>query len=366
MDTQDILVVGAGLFGSVFSRVLTDYGHKVKVIDVREHIGGNIYTKRENNIDIHVYGPHIFHTNSEKIWNFVNSYTKFNQYKHTGKVSYKNKLYSFPINLFTLYQLFGVSDPNSAMSHLDTIRLKHIQPDKDLESYCLHHLGEQIYETFIKGYTKKQWGKDPSELPSAIIKRLPIKFNYDDNYYNAIYQGIPNAGYTDLISNLLDGIDVELGIDFITNRQLFEKHYRYIIYTGALDKLFNYQFGMLEWRSLRFKHTWKDMNDYQGCSMINYTDESVPYTRICEHKHFNYKQTDKTIITEEYPDNYSEGKEQYYPINTDRNNELQKKYLQLLPKNYIIGGRLGSYQYYDMDQVIGQALTKANEFVNGQ
>lgn len=366
MVKDDILIVGAGLYGSVFARVATDNGYKVKVIDIREHIGGNIYTKRENNIDIHVYGPHIFHTNSDKIWNFVNTYAKFNQYRHTVKVIHKNDLYSFPINLFTLYQLFGVTDPQSAINYIDEIRDKDINPDVNLENYCLHHLGEDIYNIFIKGYTTKQWGKEPKYLPSSIIKRLPVKFNYNDSYHNTIYQGIPKEGYTDLISNLLDGIDVELGIDFISNKEQFEKYYKHIVYTGAIDRLFNYQLGKLEWRSLRFENSWKDVNDYQGCSMINYTEEAIPYTRICEHKHFNYKQTDKTIITKEYPDAYVEGKEQYYPINTDNNNELYKKYLQLIPDNYIIGGRLGSYQYYDMDQVIGQALNKVNEFVNGK
>lgn len=361
---RDFLIVGAGLFGSVFARLAKIYNYSVTVIDKRNHIGGNIYTKNENNIDIHVYGPHIFHTNSHDIWNFIGDYVTFNQYKHSPKVFYKDKIYSFPINLLTLHQVFNVKTPEQAKEIIESTTVKNINPEENLENFCLYNIGEELYKRFIYGYTKKQWGKDPKELPASIIKRVPIRYNFDDNYYNAIYQGIPKNGYTEMVSNLLHDIDYDLGIDFLSNKGYFEKKYKYIVYTGSIDKLYNYAYGKLEWRSLKFENEWLDTNDHQGCSIVNYTDESVPYTRICEHKHFNFKPTSKTLITKEYPIPYEEGMEQLYPINNQRNSDLYKKYVELVPKNYIIGGRLGSYQYYDMDQVIGQALKKFNLFIH--
>lgn len=359
---NDFLIVGAGLFGSVFARLATDNGYSVTVIDKREHIGGNIYTKRENNIDIHMYGPHIFHTNSTEIWQYVNEFTKFNNYRHTPKVLFNDKIYSFPINLLTFSQVFNIHDPEKARDIIENTRIKSVNPEENLENYCLYHIGEELYKMFIYGYTKKQWCKDPKLLPASIIKRLPIRYTFDDNYYNAIYQGIPIDGYTKLITNLLDGINIELETDFFKQRSYYENKYKYIVYTGSIDKLFGYCHGELEWRSLRFENQWVDKNDYQGCSIINYTSEQIPFTRICEHKHFNYKQSDKTIITKEYSIKYVPGMEQYYPVNTSVNNNLYKQYSQMVPNNYIIGGRLGSYQYYDMDQVIGQALKKAKDF----
>lgn len=359
----DFLIVGCGLFGSVFARLAKNFNYSIQIIDKRSHIGGNIYTKNENNIDIHVYGPHIFHTNSHDIWNLVNQYTTFNQYKHSPKVVYKDEVYSFPINLLTLHQLFGVSTPEQAKEIIESTRVKNINPEENLENFCLYNVGEKIYKQFIYGYTKKQWNRDPKDLPASIIKRIPIRYSFDDNYYNSIYQGIPKNGYTDLIVNLLHDIPYELEIDFLQNKSYYEKKFKRIVYTGSIDALFNYQFGKLDWRSLRFEHQWVNTNDHQGCALINYTQETIPYTRICEHKHFNFKTTDKTIITKEYPINYEIGMEQFYPINDMHNNELYKKYLSLVHKNYIIGGRLGSYQYYDMDQVIGQALKKFNDFL---
>lgn len=355
---KDFLIVGAGLFGSVFARLAADNDFSVTVIDKRDHIGGNIYTKRENNIDIHYYGPHIFHTNSDSIWNFVNRYTEFNQYHHSPKVRNGDNIYSFPINLLTLNQLFGSVTPEEGKQALEEERIKDIDPESNFENYCLFHVGRRVYSTFFYGYTLKQWGKHPKDLPASIIKRLPIRYSFNDSYYKDKYQAIPKNGYTDLINNLLDGIDVKLGVDFLSDKLLFEKTHKIIVYTGAIDRLFDYKLGKLEWRSLKFEHQWLNQEDYQGCSVVNYTDIETPFTRITEHKHFNTNQSNKTIITREYPDDYSEGKEQYYSVNNNLNNELYKKYLTMLPSNYIIGGRLGSYQYYDMDQIIGMALTK--------
>lgn len=363
---KDFLIVGAGLFGSVFARLATDNGYSVTVIDKREHIAGNIFTKRESNIDIHVYGPHIFHTNSDIIWKFVNQYTEFNQYHHSPKVKNGDNIYSFPINLLTLHQIFGCVTPDDAKNVLEQVRVKDVDPESNLENYCIHHVGHLLYNMFFHGYTLKQWGKEPKDLPASIIKRLPIRFNYNDNYYKDKYQAIPKNGYTELVSNMLDGIDVKLGIDFFKERKQLEDTHKNVVYSGALDQLFNYKLGKLEWRSLEFKNEWLDVEDYQGCSIVNFTNKSIPYTRITEHKHFNLRSTDRTIITKEYPALYTQGKEQFYSINDNTNNELQKKYLQMLPSNYIVGGRLGSYQYYDMDQIIGMALNKFNLMHNNK
>lgn len=361
---KDFLIVGAGLFGSVFARLATDNGYSVTVIDKREHIAGNIYTKREHDIDIHVYGPHIFHTNSDSIWKFVNQYSEFNQYHHSPKVKNDKFIFSFPINLLTLNQIFGCRTPDEAKEMIESVRIKDIDPESNFENYCLYHVGEFIYKTFFYGYTCKQWGKEPKDLPASIIKRLPIRFNFNDNYYKDRYQAIPKNGYTELVSNLLDGVDVKLGINFFNEKESLEATHKNIVYSGTLDQLFNFKYGKLEWRSLDFKHEWLDIEDYQGCSIINYTNRSIPYTRITEHKHFNWKNTNKTIITKEYPILFNGINEQYYSINTETNNSLYKKYLEIVPKNYIIGGRLGSYQYYDMDQIIGMALTKFNHVHN--
>lgn len=362
MYKKDFLIVGAGLFGSVFARLATDNGYTVTVIDKREHIGGNIYSKKINEIDVHWYGPHIFHTNSDTIWNFVNKYTEFNQYHHSPRVNYKNKIFSFPINLLTLNQLFGVNTPEEAKLILEEKRIKNVNPEDSFESFCLYHVGREIYETFFYGYTVKQWNKEPKDLPASIIKRIPIRFNYNDNYFKDKYSGIPKNGYTELAENLLYNIDVKLGVDFFKEKELFEKTHKRIIYTGSIDQLFNYSFGKLEWRTLGFKHEELDIEDYQGCSQMNFTNKEIPFTRITEHKHFNWKNINKTIITKEYSEEYSEHKEKYYSVNTEKNNNLYKQYLNLIPENYIIGGRLGSYHYYDMEQIIGQATQKFTNY----
>lgn len=359
---KKLLIVGAGLFGSVFARLAKDKGYSVTVIDKREHIGGNIYTKKVNDIDVHWYGPHIFHTNSDDIWSFVNRYSEFIPYHHSPRVFYKNKIYSFPINLLTFNQLFGVNTPEEAKNIIEEKRFKHINPEENFENYCLHHIGKDLYETFFYGYTVKQWKKEPKELPASIIKRLPIRFNFNDNYFKDKYSGIPKNGYTELAANLLDNVNVELGVDFFKERNLLEKTHDKVIYTGSIDQLFDYSLGKLEWRSLRFENEIIDKEDYQGCSQMNFTDKDVPYTRITEHKHFNWKNVNSTIITREYPEEYNEQREKYYSVNTENNNELYRKYLNLIPSNYIVGGRLGSYHYYDMDQIIAQAIKKFSDF----
>lgn len=351
----DFLIVGAGLYGSVCARELTNKGFKCLVIDKRNHIAGNCFTEKQHKIDIHKYGPHIFHTHNKDIWSYVNKFSKFNSFVNRPKVKYGDKLYSFPINLFTLYQLYGVSCPSEAEKILETKKVK-IENPSNLEEWILSQVGEEIYEIFIKGYTTKQWGRPPKELPSFIIKRLPIRLNFNDNYFFDQFQGIPENGYTELFINLLSGIDVEIGVDFFNSNFSYQN----LIYTGPIDKFYNYRFGKLEYRSLRFEEIVLEQSDYQGNAIINYTKLDVPYTRIIEHKHFSEIQSCKTIITKEFP---SETGEPYYPINNLENNERYKNYKTLsdLETKVFFGGRLSEYKYYDMHQVIGSALHFCNK-----
>lgn len=363
----DYVIVGCGLFGSVMARELTDAGKKCLIIEKRNHIGGNCYTSNvvidggKTNIHVHMYGPHIFHTNDEKIWNYVNKFSKFNNFINRPKVNYKDQLYSFPINLFTLYQLWGVKTPEEAKSKLDEVKIVNDKP-VNLEEWIVSQVGKDIYQKFIYGYTKKQWGRDPSLLPSFIIKRLPIRLNFDDNYFEDKYQGIPENGYTELFHNLLKGIEVQYNVDYLSNKDYYDSLAKKVIYTGPIDEFFNYELGKLEWRSLRFEHEIKDIPDYQGNAIVNYTDESIPYTRIVEHKHFNFDKSNKTVITKEYPQNWDESKEKYYPINDEKNNNLYDQYKSKIDHSkYLFGGRLATYKYYDMHQVIGSALSCAKK-----
>ncbi len=357
----DYLVVGAGFFGSVFAREMTNAGAKCLVIDKRGHIAGNCYTEQKNGINIHKYGPHIFHTNSEKIWNYVNKYAEFNTFSYRPKVSYRDEIYSFPINLMTLYQLWGVKTPEEAHKKLDEVRVK-VEKPSNLEEWILSQVGQEIYEKFIHGYTKKQWNRDPKELPSFIIKRLPIRTTYDDNYFNDKYSGIPIGGYTQLFENLLNDIDCQTSVDYLKDRDKLNALAKKIVYTGPIDEFFDYQFGVLEWRSLRFEQEELQTVDFQGSAVINYTDYEVPYTRIIEHKHFEQSGGDNTIITKEYPQDWDKSKEKFYPVNNQVNNELYLKYEKIIDKKrYIFGGRLAKYKYYDMHQVIGSALSVAEK-----
>ena len=353
----DYLIVGSGLYGSVFAYEATKAGKTCLVLEKKEHIGGNIYTKNVDGIHVHEYGPHIFHTSSKKIWDYVNQFAKFNNYVNRPKVSYKDKLYSFPINLLTLYQLWGVKTPAEAIQKLQDSKIP-IKDPKNLEEWCLNEIGTELYETFIKGYTQKQWKTDPKNLPSFIIKRIPIRTNFDDNYYFDTYQGIPIGGYTQIIENMLKGIEVKLNVDYLANKEEWDKKAIKVVYTGPIDAYFNYCFGDLDYRTTSFKHEVVQTKDYQGNALINYTDVNVPYTRIIEHKHFDWVECDHTLITKEYPEEWRRGLTPYYPINDEKNTKAFAQYkekAQLL-KNVLFGGRLAEYRYYDMHQVIGAAI----------
>jgi UDP-galactopyranose mutase len=357
----DFLIVGAGFFGSTFARVVAEKGKKVFVIDKRNHIGGNCYTEKVKGIDVHCYGPHIFHTNDIGIWNFVNRFSEFNNYQHRVKVNYQDKIYSFPINLMTLYQVWGISDPQQAKEKINSLVIK--SGLDNLEDWIISQVGIELYEIFFKGYSQKQWNKNPKELPSFIAKRIPIRLTYDDRYFNDKYQGIPVDGYTSIFEKMLDhpNIKYETNIDFFNNKNDLLSCCEKIVYTGRIDEYYDYMFGHLEYRSLRFE-TLSLPEDFQGCSIINYTHKDVPYTRIVEHKHFNFINSNQTIITKEYPDQYDINKIPYYPVNDDKNNSLYQKYKKIETNGKIIfGGRLGKYEYKDMHQIIASAITCANK-----
>jgi len=354
--TYDFLVVGAGLFGSVFAQQAKEKGFSVLIIDKRSHNGGNCYTENVGGINVHKYGPHIFHTSDQRIWNYVNRYAEFNNFVNRPKVNYQGNLYSFPINLLTLYQLFGVKTPDEAKDLLKDLK-KEVNSPNNLEDWILSQVGEEIYKKFIYGYTKKQWGRDPKDLPMSIIKRIPIRLTFDDNYYEDKYQGIPIGGYSKMIEKIQEGIEVKLGVDFFDGKDQFEKMAKHIVYTGPIDEFFEYQYGTLEYRSLKFETERFDIEDFQGNAVINYTEEDVPYTRICEHKHFDGVRSLHTVITKEYPIEWK----RYYPVNDAENNLKYVEYRKLaetISDKYIFGGRLAEYRYYDMHQVIASALSK--------
>lgn len=353
----DYLIVGAGLFGSIFARELTDNGYKCLVIDKRNHIGGNCYTEEIEGINVHKYGPHIFHTSDDNVWEYMNRFCKFNHFVNRPKVNYKEKIYSFPINLMTLYQLYDVKTPGQAKTMLNYV--KHdIETPGNLEEWILSQVGTEIYEIFIKGYTTKQWGREPKLLPSSIIRRIPIRLTFDDNYFFDKYQGIPIGGYTKIFEKLLDGIDVKLNIDYFNDKEFWDRQCEKVLYTGPIDKYYNYKFGELEYRSLEFKTEIKDVDNFQGNAIINYTDITTEHTRIIEHKHFEFGKQNKTVITTEYPKSVGEP---YYPVNDNINNSIYNKYKELMgnEKNVIFGGRLADYKYYDMHQVVASALNRS-------
>ncbi|MCH5186116.1 MAG: UDP-galactopyranose mutase [Oscillospiraceae bacterium] len=353
----DYLVVGAGLSGSVFARIMTDKGYKCLVIDRRDHIAGNVYSENIEGIEVHKYGPHIFHTDNERVWNFLNKYTSFNHFVYSPVANYKGEFYNLPFNMNTFYQLWKVKTPEEAKRKIEEQVIESgINEPKNLEEQAVSLVGKDIYEKLIKGYTSKQWGCDCKELPAFIIKRLPVRFVFDNNYFNHPYQGIPIGGYTKLVEKMLDGIEVRLDVDYLKEKDTYENIAKKIVYTGTIDEYYDYCFGELEYRSLRFETEVLDIPNYQGIAGMNYTDSETPYTRIVEHKHFEFSKgnADKTVITREYPNRWEKGDEPYYPINNDKNNELYEKYRKKAESDdkVIFAGRLGKYKYYDMDKAV--------------
>ena len=365
MKKYDYLVVGTGLFGATFAYEAAKRGKRVKVIEKRDHIAGNIYTKEVDGIQVHQYGAHIFHTSNKKVWDYVNQFAEFNRYTNSPVANYKGEMYNLPFNMNTFSQMWGVRTPAEAMAKINEQRQEMAGKEpQNLEEQAISLIGRDIYEKLIKGYTEKQWGQKATELPAFIIRRLPVRLVYDNNYFNDTYQGIPVGGYTQIVEKMLDSdlIDVETGVDFFDKKDEYLKDYPKIVFTGMIDQFFDYQLGELQYRSLRFETEEKNVGNYQGNAVINYTDAETPYTRIIEHKHFEFGKgdKDKTVITREYPADWHRGDEPYYPINNQRNNELYKQYAKLASEeanNVICGGRLGQYRYYNMDQVLHAALT---------
>ena len=369
MKKYDYLVVGAGLFGATFAYEAAKRGKRVKVIEKRDHIAGNIYTKEVDGIQVHQYGAHIFHTSNKEVWDYVNQFAEFNRYTNSPVANYKGEMYNLPFNMNTFSQMWGVRTPAEAMAKINEQRQEMAGKEpQNLEEQAISLIGRDIYEKLIKGYTEKQWGQKATELPAFIIRRLPVRLVYDNNYFNDTYQGIPVGGYTQIVEKMLDSdlIDVETGVDFFDKKNAYLKDYPKIVFTGMIDQFFDYQLGELQYRSLRFETEEKNIGNYQGNAVINYTDAETPYTRIIEHKHFEFGKgdKDKTVITREYPADWHRGDEPYYPINNQRNNELYKQYAKLASEeanNVIFGGRLGQYRYYNMDQVLHAALTAVNK-----
>ena len=367
----DYLIVGSGLFGATFAYKASKEGKKCLVIDKRPHTGGNIYCENIEGINVHKYGAHIFHTNSKKVWDFVNSIVEFNRYTNSPVANYKGKLYNLPFNMNTFYQMWGVTTPEAAHAKIEEQKaeaLRKMQEDgisepRNLEEQALLLIGKDIYEKLIKGYTEKQWGRKCTELPSFIIRRLPVRFIYDNNYFNDRYQGIPIGGYNTLIEGLLEGVEVQTNTDFFKDRKYWESIASKIVFTGKIDEYYDYQFGKLEYRTVRFEEEIHDCSNLQGNAVINYTEKEIPYTRIIEHKHFEMFGADiekcpKTVISKEYSTEWKDGMEPYYPVNDEKNNSLYSKYKSLADKesNVIFGGRLAEYKYYDMAPIVEQVL----------
>ena len=358
----DYLVVGAGLFGAVFARQAADALKRVLVIDKRDHIGGNVYTEEIEGIQVHRYGAHIFHTNNKDVWQYVSRFAEFNRYTNSPVANYRGELYSLPFNMYTFYQMWGVKTPDQAREKIRQQRAAAgITAPKNLEEQAISLVGTDIYEKLVKGYTQKQWGRPCHELPSFIIRRLPVRFTFDNNYFNALYQGIPIGGYTAMVENLLRGIDVQLNTDYLENKAHWDTLAKKVVYTGPIDRYYNYCHGNLEYRSVRFDTEVLDTDNFQGNAVVNYTDPETPYTRIIEHKHFEFGTQPKTVISREYSTEWKPGSEPYYPVNDEKNSALYEKYKAMARQEpgTIFGGRLAEYRYYDMDAVIASALDAA-------
>ena len=365
----DYLIVGAGLYGAVFAHEMKARGKKVLVIDRRAHIAGNVYTENIEGIHVHQYGAHIFHTNNKKVWNYITQFAEFNRFTNSPVANYKGKLYSLPFNMYTFNQMWGVVTPEEASAEIERQRREITGEPKNLEEQAISLVGRDIYEKLIKGYTEKQWGRDCRELPAFIIRRLPVRLTFDNNYFNALYQGIPVGGYTKMVANLLEGVEVRLNTDYLEHKDELDALAQKVVYTGAIDAYFGYQLGHLEYRSVRFETELLDQPNFQGNAAVNYTDRETPWTRIIEHKWFEFGRDDegrelpKTIISREYSSEWKPGNEPYYPVNDEKNGELYARYKERAQgeKKVIFGGRLGEYKYYDMDAVIGAALERAEK-----
>lgn len=358
----DYLIVGAGLFGSVFAYCMKHAGKRCLVIDKRGHIAGNIYCEESEGIRVHKYGPHIFHTSKKRVWDFILKFTEMNHFVYSPLANYQNRLYNLPFNMNTFNQVWGISDPEEAMMMINRQTAPFLTRNEDnMEAKALGMIGTDLYNMFVKGYTEKQWGRNAKELPGFIIKRLPLRFVFDNNYFNDPYQGIPNAGYNSIVSQLLDGVEVKLNTDYLTNRPFFRSVADKTFYTGMIDEFFGFQLGRLEYRSLSFETTTMERENFQGNAAINYTGSEVPFTRIIEHKHFEFGKQKHTVVTREFPSNYNGNNEPYYPVNIDNNSKKYSEYLELAKQqpDVIFGGRLGSYTYINMDETIDFAMELA-------
>ena len=365
----DYLIVGAGLYGAVFAREAKEAGKKVLVVDKRPNIAGNVYTEDVEGIKVHVYGAHIFHTNNREVWDYVNRFAAFNRFTNSPVANYKGELYSLPFNMYTFNKMWGVVTPEEAATKIAEQRKEISGEPKNLEEQAISLVGRDIFEKLVKGYTEKQWGRDCKDLPAFIIRRLPVRLTFDNNYFNALYQGIPTEGYTKLVERLLDGIEVRLSCDYLENRETLDREAKRVVYTGPIDAFFGFRLGTLEYRSVRFETELLDQPNFQGNAAVNYTDRETPWTRIIEHKWFTFGKDEqgndlpKTVISREYSAEWKPGDEPYYPVNDEKNSALYQQYKALAEREekVVFGGRLGEYKYYDMDQVIAAALQKARE-----
>ena len=367
MKAYDCLIVGAGLFGATVAQQMHERGKRVLVLERREHIGGNVYTESVEGVEVYRYGAHIFHTNDKAVWEYVNRFAAFNRFVNSPVANFHGKLYSLPFNMYTFHQMWGVATPEEAEQKIKEQReAAGIKEPKNLEEQAISLIGTDLYETLVKGYTEKQWGRPCSELPAFIIRRLPVRFTFDNNYFNARFQGIPEDGYTCMVARMLEGIEVKTGVDYLADKAKWDALASVVVYTGAIDRYFDFCFGPLEYRSVRFETEVLDMQNFQGVAVMNYTDRDTPYTRVIEHKHFAFGTQPKTVVSREYSAAWKPGDEPYYPVNDERNNELFRRYRALADREpqVIFGGRLGAYRYYDMDAVIASALDTAKNLLS--
>lgn len=367
MKHYDYLLVGAGLYSAVFAYLAKQAGKSCLVIEKRDHIGGNIYCEDVEGIHVHKYGAHIFHTSNREVWDFVNSFVEFNRYTNSPVANYKGEMYNMPFNMNTFSKMWGISTPAEAKAIIDQQRCCVQGEPKNLEEQAISLVGTDIYQKLVKGYTEKQWGRDCKDLPSFIIKRLPVRYTYDNNYFNDLYQGIPIGGYNVLIEKLFTGCDIRTGVNYLDDREYYNSLAEKVVFTGPIDAYFGYQLGKLEYRTVRFETEVLGTDNYQGVAVVNYTDRETPYTRIIEHKHFEFGTQPKTVISREYPSEWTEGMEPYYPVNDAKNQALYQQYAALAEKeNVIFGGRLGEYKYYDMDKVIEAAMNRWKQEISSQ